>query len=336
LAEPPIPAGTELAGYRIDRFLARGGMGEVYEATQLSLDRRVALKLISSDLGLDPHFRERFRREARAAAAIDHPNILPVHEAGELPGGRLFLAMRYVDGQDLNTCIQENGRLEIRRAVEILTQLGDAIDAAHEKGLIHRDVKPENVMLEERSSGTRAYLTDFGLAKPLATGSAPGQTVPGQILGTIDYMSPEQVNGLEIDQRVDVYAFGCVVYRCLTGQLPYARDNDAAKLYAHANAEVPLPSAEVPDLPGVFDTVVQRAMEKDRELRAASAGALMRWAADTVQLSSTTRPGGPSPTVVAEPPKERGPRLSLKVRTGLFIAVYAPLFAGAYLLGRSI
>jgi serine/threonine-protein kinase len=311
-------------------------MGEVYEATQLSLDRRVALKLISSDLGLDPHFRERFRREARAAAAIDHPNILPVHEAGELPGGRLFLAMRYVDGQDLNTCIQEDGRLEIPEAIEILTQLGDAIDAAHEKGLVHRDVKPENVMLEQRSGGTRAYLTDFGLAKPLATGSAPGQTVPGQILGTIDYMSPEQVNGLDIDQRVDVYAFGCVVYRCLTGQLPYPRDNDAAKLYAHANADVPLPSAQVPGLPGVFDTVVERAMEKDREVRAASAGALMRWAADTVQVASTTRPGGPAPTVVADPPKERRPRLSLKVRTGLFIAVYAPLFAGAYLLGRSI
>jgi serine/threonine protein kinase len=336
LAEPPIPPGTELAGYRIDRFLAQGGMGEVYEATQMSLERRVALKLIASDLSAEPEFRERFRREARAAAAIDHPNILPVYETGELPGGRLFLALRFVNGQDLSTYIRDNGPLDVQLAMDLLTQLAAAIDAAHAAGLIHRDVKPENVMLEARDGGIRAYLTDFGLAKPLAAGSVAGHTAPGQILGTVDYMPPEQVNGVELDQRADVYAFGCVVYRCLTGAVPYPRENDAAKLYAQVHAPVPVPSAQVPGVPHALDVVVQRAMEKDRKRRAESAGGLMRWAATQLQSTARTRRGGPAPTVVGGDAPERRSRLSLKAWTILHIAVYAPLFAGAYIIGRGI
>jgi serine/threonine protein kinase len=336
--------GTELAGYRIERLVARGGMGEVYEATQRSLERRVALKLISEQLGLDESFRARFRREARLAASIDHPNILPVYEAGELPDGRLFLAMRFVQGLDLSDLLKERGVLDSHEAVAILSQIGLALDAAHDRGLIHRDVKPANVMLEQVHTDWRAYLTDFGLAKPHRE-DVSEHTAAGVVLGTIDYMAPEQITGQAMDGRADVYSFGCMLYQCLTGEVPYRRDTPTATLIAHTNAPVPVPSAANPAVPRVLDLVVRRAMEKDPEKRVHSAGALMGWAIEQLQDEATTKPAvtAESPTagtLVTPAPKPAmppdRPRWRPSLATTLHIVIYALLWTGAYLVGRMV
>lgn len=342
-----LPAGSELAGYRIERHVARGGMGEVYEATQLSLDRRVALKLIAERLGSDERFRERFRREARSAAAIDHANLLPVYETGETPDGHLFLAMRFVEGPDLSSMLRERGPLDPPSTVAILRQIGDALDAAHQRGLVHRDVKPANVMLEATEDGWHAFLTDFGLAKP--NDDTSENTVSGEVLGTIDYMAPEQINGAPLDGRADVYSFGCMVYRCLTGELPYKRDSRTATLIAHANAPIPLPSDMIAGLPAPLDVVVQRAMEKDPEKRARSAGALMRWAQGQIENEAAARPQVtdetptedtartrvmPAPDPPAGEPERR--QMSFLASALLHIVCYCPMWAAAYLLGRGL
>ena len=348
MAEEVLAPGNELAGYRVERHVANGGMGEVYEATQLSLERRVALKLIAERYGNDERFRERFRRESRSAASIEHPNILPVYEAGELPNGRLFLAMRFIDGPDLSSLLREHGPLDVQETVVILRQIGDALDVAHERGLVHRDVKPANVMLERTANGWHAYLTDFGLAKP--DDDLAENTASGEILGTIDYMAPEQINGSALDGRADVYSFGCMVYRCLTGELPYKRDTRTATLIAHANAPIPIPSQVIAGLPSPLDIVVQRSMEKDPERRARSAGALMRWAAGQLDAAASERAPvtGDSPTEethtrpIAVPPAEpsetspakRG--ISWRTGTLIHVAAYAPIFIGTYLAGRSL
>jgi serine/threonine protein kinase len=358
---PAEGQGAELAGYRIERYVAQGGMGEVYEATQLSLHRKVALKVIADRLGADERFRARFRREARSAASIDHLNILPVYEAGELPDGRLFLAMRFVDGPDLSSLLKEHGPLAPREAIAILGQIGDALDAAHERGLIHRDVKPANVMLEPTPRGWRAYLTDFGLAKP--EDDVSEQTASGELLGTIDYMAPEQIDGRVLDGRADVYSFGCMAYRCVTGTVPYRREAHAATLMAHANAPIPLPSEAVEGLPTWLDLVVQRAMEKDPERRARSAGALMRWAAARLEeeAAASAKVTDESPTEdptaavaedaatttvfaperasveTADPQEADPPRRSRWLKPSLVhAAVYAPIWIATYLLGRSL
>jgi serine/threonine-protein kinase len=349
--EEGVPRGAELAGYRMERFIASGGMGAVYEATQIALDRRVALKFVSPALGADDRFRERFRREARSAAAIEHPNILPVYEAGELDDGRLFLAMKLVSGPDLSSMLKERGPLEAEEAVAVLLQIGEALDAAHRKGLVHRDVKPANVMLEMHDTGWHAYLTDFGLAKP----SEPEgeHTATGELLGTADYMAPEQITGAPLDGRADVYAFGCMAYRCLTGELPFRRPSRTATLMAHANAPVPLPSAKVAGLPAPLDVVVRRAMEKDPAKRAPSAGALMRWADEQIRggrlAAHTVTQDSPTEDVATRPPRppERKPpaasprepplkRLSLTAATALTVAAYAPLWALGFLVGRHL
>jgi serine/threonine protein kinase len=333
--EAVLKPGTELAGYRIVRFIDRGGMGAVYEATQLSLDRRVALKFISERLGSDERFRERFRREARSGAAIDHPNILPVYEAGELPDGSLFLALRFVDGPDLRSMLRERGPLDVREAMEILTQIGNALDAAHERGLVHRDVKPANVLLEAHERGWHAYLADFGLAKP--NEDSGEHTQPGEMLGTVDYMAPEQINGGLLDRRADVYSFGCMVYRCLTAEPPYKRETRTATLLAHVNAPVPVPSRMIAGLPAPLDVVVARAMEKDPQDRARSAGALMRWAATQLQPDGGAAAGEKAWAELGiEPEVEVARRRSL-LRTSLYSAVaYAPIWVAAYLLGRGL
>jgi serine/threonine protein kinase len=341
--------GTELAGYRIVRHIARGGMGDVYEATQLSLDRKVALKVIAARLGADERFRARFRREAKLAAAIDHPNILPVYETGELPDGRLFLTMRLVIGRDLSSLLREKGPLGAHETVEILTQIADALDAAHEHGLVHRDVKPANVLLMQAPGGWRAYLADFGLAKPDTEDPEQSEggehTASGEILGTVDYMAPEQIDGLPLDGRADVYSFGCMVYRCLTGEVPYRRESRTGTLVAHANAPIPIPSQAVAGVPAPLDEVVRRAMAKDPSERAASAGELMRWAHTHVDdksvtetlvvTSAVTRGGGRSERLTAAKPSQSHPRLSLLKGAAMHAALYAPMFAGAYLIGRS-
>lgn len=272
-AQQQIEPGTELAGHRVERLIGRGGMGSVYEAVQISLERRVALKVIAPELGADDEFRERFRHEARAAAAIEHPHLLPVYETGELPGGELFISMRFVEGGDLETRLRALGRLPPAEAVPLLAQLAEALDAAHAAGFVHRDVKPANVLLEGRGDASRAYLADFGLARGAESTLPSTQT--GRLLGSLDYMAPEQIADRALDARVDVYAFGGTLYRVLSGQVPYPRDNQAAKLVAHRDAPVPRPSALAAGLDPAFDRAVSWAMAKDRDSRAASAGAVM-------------------------------------------------------------
>jgi streptogramin lyase/predicted Ser/Thr protein kinase len=248
--------GTTIAGYRIERLLGRGGMGRVYLAEDTRLGRKVALKLLDPELAEDSRFRDRFTRESRLAASLDHPNVVPIHEAGE-HDGVLFISMRYVEGTDLGRLIEEEGPLSPERIAAIVAQVASALDAAHEHGLIHRDVKPGNILV---GRGDHTYLTDFGLIKRREQGTALTKT--GQFMGSVDYAAPEQIKGEAVDQRADVYSLGCVLYECLTGEPPYPRESEVAVLYAHLNDPVPKPTDKRPELPAPVDQVVAKAMAK--------------------------------------------------------------------------
>jgi serine/threonine-protein kinase len=268
-----LTSGQTIGGYRIDRLVGRGGMGEVYRATQLSLDRPVALKLIAPELARDEDFAERFRSEARAAARLRHENILPVYETGE-QDGVLYLSMAFVEGQDLASILRE-GPLEPDRAAEIVAQVAAALDAAHAAGLVHRDVKPANVLVERRNGHEHAYLSDFGLAKS-ADASQAGPTRTGTFVGTVNYVAPEQITKGQADARSDVYSLGCLLYESLTGDTPFRRDTDMATLWAHVNDETPSVTAGLATAPGDFDDVLRRALAKDPDERYPSAGDLGR------------------------------------------------------------
>ena len=221
-----------IAGYRIEARLGRGGMGEVYRAVQLSLDRRVALKVLPPKLAADDVFRRRFLRESRIAASIDHPSIIPIYETGE-DGGLLYIAMRYVDGMDLSTLLRREGRLVPARAVAIMAQVASALDAAHARGLVHRDVKPGNILLAPPvfdGDAEHVYLVDFGLARSDSDDRSLGGA--GSFLGTPRYAAPEQAAGRPVDGRTDGYALGCVLYECLTGQPPFPGGSGEAVLRA--------------------------------------------------------------------------------------------------------
>ena len=262
-----VPAGTEIGGYRVVEVAGRGGMGVVYRAQQIDLDRPVALKLIAARLAGDDAFRERFVRESRATAAIDHPNVIPVYSAGD-DGGHLFLAMRFVDGEDLRSRVRAHGRLDPEAAAKLTAQIGGALDAAHERGLVHRDVKPANVLLD----GDHAYLTDFGLTKRVDGETT--MTGSGRWVGTLGYISPEQIRSAPVDARTDVYALGCLLHFMLTGESPYRRDSDEATLYAHLNDPPPDVSQADPTVPPELAAVVSRALSKDPADRFQSAGDL--------------------------------------------------------------
>src|SRR4051794_25906180 len=265
--------GTVFAGCRIEREAGRGGMGVVYCATQIALDRRVALKLLAPELASDAGFRARFQQESRLAASIDHPNVVDIYEAGE-DDGRLFIEMRWVEGSDLRAEIEQRGRLEPERAAQIVAQVAGALDAAHALGLVHRDVKPANILLGQRLGREHAYLTDFGLTKRVA--SAGGLTQTGQWVGTLDYVAPEQIRGDNVDARTDVYALGGVLMHVLTGHVPFERDSDVAKMWGHINDPPVAPSSVVPGLAPELDAVVLRAMAKEPDERYPSAGDLGR------------------------------------------------------------
>ena len=254
-------AGDEFGPYTIESILGEGGMGTVFLARHARLERRVALKVISPALADDPDFHGRFLRESQLAASLDHPHVIPIYDADEVDGV-LYLAMRYVDGPSLQALIRESGPLSRGDTLRIAEQIGGALDAAHAAQLIHRDLKPANILLTEAER--HAYLCDFGLAKRTST---RGVTQAGAFLGTIDYCSPEQIRGEPLDGRADIYSFGCVLYHCLVGEPPYARESEIAVLQAHLNDP---PPQLAPDLDGVF----ARAMAKDREQRYATAGAL--------------------------------------------------------------
>jgi ketosteroid isomerase-like protein len=266
---PDLLPGAEIAGCRIDAVAGRGGMGIVYRATQLSLGRPVAVKLIAPERAGDPGFRERFERESRIAAAIDHPNVIPVYAAGE-EAGHLYLVMRYVKGTDLQGLLAREHSLPARQVAAIGCQVGAALDAAHAVGLVHRDVKPANVLL----SGEHAYLADFGLSQ--VVGSETRLTSTGQWIGTVDFMAPEQFSGTTIDARADVYALGCVLYTALTGETPYPRGTVPATMLAHMHDPPPRPTQIAAGVPAGFDRVIARALAKDPGDRYPSGGDLGR------------------------------------------------------------
>ncbi len=262
----PLGPGTRIGRYRIEARIGGGAMGVVYLAVDTRLERRVALKLIAPSLAADPDFRARFEREARAAAGLDHPHVLPVYEAGE-DDGQLYLAMRYVPGVDLATQLARRGPLDLDATIHLVGQLAAALDAAHVTGLIHRDVKPANVLL---APGEHAYLADFGLAR--SAGS--GLTRPGQLLGTADYTAPELLAGASASPASDTYALACLAVECLTGRPPFRRDDELATLYAHAHDPVPDLTGQLPDLPSELQAVIARGLAKDPALRYVSAGEL--------------------------------------------------------------
>jgi hypothetical protein len=265
--------GDEFAGYRIESRLGRGGMGILYLALEPGLERRVALKLIAPEAAADEVFARRFAEESRIAASIEHPNVVPIYAAGE-EDGVPWIAMRYVAGSDLARRLAQQGRIEPAPAVALIAQLGNGLDAIHAAGLVHRDVKPANVLLAGDPGSEHAYLTDFGVARNVATES--GLTQTGRFVGTLDYVAPEQISGEAIDARVDVYALGCLLYKLLTGEVPFPREGEAARLYAHLHDPPPAPSLYVPTLSMALDDVVARAMSKGPGDRYPSAGDLGR------------------------------------------------------------
>jgi predicted Ser/Thr protein kinase len=261
----PTRIGTEVAGFRIESVLGRGGMSVVYVAEQLRLGRKVALKVLTTELAWDEQFRERFVRESHIAARIDHPNIIPIYDAGEAEG-LLYIAMRFVQGPDLKEVLKR-GSLGVGRTIFLIEQLASALDAAHAHALVHRDVKPGNILLEE--STDHVYLTDFGVAKQT---TARGLTSTGHFLGTVEYAAPEQIEGGPVDARTDVYALGCVLYECLTGAPPFSHGTEHAVLHAHLVDPPPSVSRMRPDLPQAFDGLVATAMAKLPDDRFGSCG----------------------------------------------------------------
>ena len=321
--------GTEVAGFRIESVLGRGGMSVVYVAEQIRLARKVALKVLTNELAWDEQFRERFVRESHLAATIDHPNIIPIYDAGEADG-LLYIAMRFVQGPDLKE-ILKRGMLGVGRTIFLIEQLASALDAAHARALVHRDVKPGNILVEE--STDHAYLTDFGVAKQT---TARGLTSTGHFLGTVEYAAPEQIEGGPVGARTDVYALGCVLYECLTGSPPFSHGTEHAVLHAHLVDPPPSVSRVRPDLPQAFDSVLAIAMAKAAEDRFASCGELAQAARNAASgtarrvdgtppgrvatIASTPAPGpipdpepAPAPAVAAPEP-ERAAREAVGTR----------------------
>jgi serine/threonine-protein kinase len=280
-----MPAGTQFAGYRITDVIGRGGMSIVYAAEHIQLGRRIALKLMAPHLGGDESFRERFIRESQIAASLDHPNVVPIYDAGE-SDGFLYIAMRYVEGIDLRTLLKRQGALGLGQSLFLLEQVAGALDAAHEHGLVHRDIKPANILVAQPSE--RVYLTDFGVAKAM---SSPGLTKTGFFVGTFEYAAPEQLEGRPIDGRTDLYALGCVVYEALSGEAPFKAATEASIIHAHLTEPPPKLTAKRPDLPTALNPVIARAMAKVKEDRFDTCADLMnavrRAALDTSVVPAT-------------------------------------------------
>jgi hypothetical protein len=282
---PQLEPGSVFAGYHIDSVLDRGGMGVVYKAIDPDLDRPVALKIIAPEHTQNATAVARFKAECRLAASLEHPNIVPIHRGGEFEGV-LYLAMRYVPGTNLRHVI-DRGPMDLRRVARIIAQVASALDVAHDRGLVHRDVKPANILITGSGETEQVYLTDFGLTKRL--GSVGALTRTGGWVGTPDYVAPEQIQGHNVDRRADVYSLGCVLFEMLTGRVAYVKDSDMAKLWAHVTDPPPLPRTERPQLVEAFDTIVSRATAKDPEDRYATAGALSAAVGDAVDEQEAGR-----------------------------------------------
>jgi YVTN family beta-propeller protein len=306
---PELGTGTIFAGYQIDGIAGEGGMGVVYRATEIALQRPVALKLIAEDFSGDRKFRERFQRESMLAASIDHPNVIPIYEAGEVDG-ELYIAMRFVDGTDLLNAVARNGALDPERAVRIVSQVAAALDAAHRRGLVHRDVKPGNVLLTGEGDEEHVYLTDFGLVKTL-TGEAPGTTTAGHFVGTLDYSAPEAIQGQEADARSDVYALACVLYFTLTRTSPFLRDSNVGTMFAHVNEPPPSLLEAAPGLPPALGDLIERALSKQPGERPQTAGEFARAAQEALAgggaAAGNGAPRRPRRATPASTPKAEGP-----------------------------
>jgi serine/threonine protein kinase len=309
-----LAPGSHVAGYRIEEQIGRGGMAVVYRATDVRLNRSVALKILAPELAGDSAFRQRFIREMRSAAAVDHPNIVPVFDAGEADGA-LFIAMRYVSGQDARTLLDAEHTLAPARVVHLITQVASALDDAHAQGLVHRDVKPGNMLIPAVPGSDQpdhVYLSDFGLSKEALSSSL---TLTGQFLGTLDYMAPEQVEGHPIDGRADLYALACTAFEMLAGAPPFKRDAGLAVLWAQLSEPAPSLVALRPDLPPAVDQVIARALAKSPDDRfancAAFAAALRAGCGLTASSGPDGGPGagaapaGPPPTQRAHVPESR-------------------------------
>ena len=294
-SEPDSFLGREIAGYQIEEIIGRGGMGVVYRAEHLRLGRKVALKVVAPQIAREEKFRERFLRESRTAGTLDHPNVVPMYDAGEAEGV-LYIAMRFVDGVDLATLIARDGPLEPARTARIVAQVASALDAAHEAGLVHRDVKPSNVLLPARGAGRgeHAYLGDFGLTKRVLSES--GVTGSSAFLGTIAYVAPEQIEGRAIDARADEYSLACLTYECLTGRRPFERETDIATLYAHIRDPFPSVGDTVtPDISPALDAILSRAAAKQPAGRYATCGEM---ADELLQVTGASAPStGTTPVV---------------------------------------
>jgi serine/threonine-protein kinase len=329
--------GRLVAGYRIERMIGSGGMGVVYEATQLALERSVALKLLAPGLSESPGFRERFKREATMQAALEHPHVVPIYEAGESEDG-LFIAMRLVRGADLRGLADEGA--DARRVVAVLEQAASALDAAHEAGLVHRDVKPQNILVGDND---HAYLADFGLTR----GPGERRSTSTGYTGSLDYAAPEVIRGEPAGTAADVYAFAAVMLEALTGEVPYPESTEAALLYAHLSKEPPRATARRSDLPGAVDVVIARGLAKQPENRYRTAGDLV---ADA-RRALAAAPGSPAAaeprrfneTVVDAPILRAAPVIALDEKRerawklyALSAVVLAALAAGAFGIGRAL
>src|SRR5437867_825295 len=269
---PEVRTGALLAGFRVQSLLGKGAMGTVYSAEETSTKRRVALKLLAPELARDERFRRRFLRETELASSLDHPHIVPTLASGE-EGGTLYLAMAHVEGSDLRELLRREGRLEPERALDLLEQVAGGLDAAHAAGLVHRDVKPGNILVTEGPDGEQAYVCDFGLARHVS--SVRSLTGERGFVGTIDYVPPEQIEGGAIDGRADVYSLGCVLYECLAGERPFERESELSVVFAHLNEPPPRLSDLRPELPQAFDGVFATALAKSRADRYATCGELV-------------------------------------------------------------
>ena len=290
--------GSTFAGCRLEAVAGRGGMGVVFRATQLALQRSVALKAIAPELAADTDFRERFQRESLLVASIDHPNVIPIYEAGELDG-TLYLIMRWVDGTDLRTLLTTSGRVSPGRAIELVRPVASALAATHRRGLVHRDIKPANILIArgDEEDDDHVYLTDFGIAR-----RTDGESVTraGVFVGTVDYTAPERFEGGKGDAASDIYSLGCVLFEALTGHVPYGRPTSVSKIYAHVADPIPSARDEAQEVPEELDAIIAKAMAKRPEDRFGFAGEL------TAALGQAAKALDTGERITAAPEPRRG------------------------------
>ncbi len=275
-----VGIGSVLAGFRLESLIGEGAMGSVYLAEDTKRGGPVALKLLVPQLARDERFRRRFLRESQLAASLDHPHIVPIVAAGE-EDGVLYLAMRHIEGSDLRELLRREGTLEPERALDLLAEVAGALDTAHAAGLVHRDVKPGNILLTEGTGEEHTYVCDFGLARHVS--SASSLTTDRGLIGTIDYIPPEQIEGGSIDGRADVYSLGCVLFECLAGTRPFDRESELSVVFAHLNEPPALLSDLRPDLPGAFDAVFATALAKSPSDRYSTCRELIEAARNALQ-----------------------------------------------------